>query len=167
MFCGHQEDQMKRSILIATGITAVVLSLVWVKSETSFPAAECVNVYVDYGVLSDKTPDTECISVSGKINALDLLNKSSFKFEYIDFGGDLGKAVCTLDNLPKLTSCETMDWTSYWGVFEKHGSNDLNANSHWNMSQKGISFTELKPGDAIGLVYLDKGKVRYPDDNTN
>jgi hypothetical protein len=158
---------MKRNIFIATGITAIFLALAWHQAESAAPSANCVNVYVDYGVLSKKTPDTECIAVSGKTTALNVLNKSSFKFQYIDFGGDLGKAVCTLNQLPKLKSCATMDWTSYWGVFEKHGSNNLNAKSHWNMSQKGISFTELKPGDAIGLVYLDKGKVRYPDDSNN
>jgi hypothetical protein len=60
-----------------------------------------------------------------------------------------------------------MDWKSYWGVFEKHGQNTLDVKSHWEMSQKGLSFIELNPGDSIGLVYLDNGKVRYPDDNIN
>jgi hypothetical protein len=158
---------MKRNILIASGITLGLLGLFWVKGETTPPKANCINVYIDFGVLAKETPDSRCYAVSGKTNAVELLKRTTLKIDYIDFGGDLGKAVCTINKLPKLKSCAEMDWESYWGVFEKHGSNNLNASSHWNMSAKGLSFIELKPGDSIGLVYLDKGKVRYPDDNTN
>ena len=153
-------------VLIATGITVGLLGLLYLNAET-VPKSNCINVYVDYGVLSDKTPDTTCIVADKKTNALTILKQTDLKFKYIDFGGDLGKAICTVNQLPKLKSCDEMDWVSYWGTFEKHGNNTLNVNSHWNMSAKGISFTELNPGDSIGLVYLDKGKVRYPDDNIN
>jgi hypothetical protein len=156
-----------KNLLIATGITIGILGGYWVYAQNQAPKAECIDLYVDYGVLSKATPDNICITADKKTNALTLLSKTSYKFEYIDFGGDLGKAICTVDKLPKLKSCATMDWTSYWGVFEKHGSNNLNVASHWNMSQKGISYIQLNPGDSLGLVYLDKGKVRYPDDNTN
>jgi len=154
-------------ILIGTGITAVILAGLYFNAETAPPKANCINVYVDYGVLSKSTPDNVCVTATKKSIALDILNQSGFTFEYIDFGGDLGKAICTLNKLPKLKSCAEMDWKSYWGVFEKHGRNTLSTKSHWNMSQKGISYIELNPGDSIGLVYLDKGKVRYPDDNIN
>lgn len=167
MSYGFLEVVVKRNILIASGITVGLLSLFWVRGETTPPKADCVNVYIDFGVLAKETPDTRCFAVSEKINAVELLKQTTLKINYIDFGGDLGKAICEINKLPALKSCAEMDWKSYWGVFEKHGSNDLNATSHWNMSSKGLSFIELQPGDSIGLVYLNKGKVRYPDDNTN
>ena len=157
---------MKRNIIIASVITAFILSIVWIKAEATAPLQSCVGVYLDYGVLSKSTPDKECFVAGKKINALTLLSKTPLKIEYIDFGGDLGKAVCTVNKLPKI-SCANMDWKSYWGVFVKHGSNDLNVSSHWNMAQTGLSFIELQPGDSLGLVYLYKGKVRYPDDSNN
>jgi hypothetical protein len=157
---------MRRNIIIASAIAVLILSGVWIKAESTAPNASCVGVYLDYDVLSKSSVDTQCIAVSGKINAVDLLKKTPLKIEYIDFGGDLGKAVCTVNKLPKI-SCAKMDWKSYWGVFVKHGSNDLNVSSHWNMSQTGLSFIELQPGDSLGLVYLYKGKVKYPNDSTN
>jgi hypothetical protein len=166
MFYGHQEGLMRRNLIIATTVTALILGGFWIKSEITPPSESCVKVYLDYGVLSKATPDVECFTASKKINAVDLLNKTPLKIEYIDFGGDLGKAVCTVNKLPKI-SCAKMDWTSYWGVFVKHGTNNLNVSSHWNMAQTGLSFIELQPGDALGLVYLYKGKVRYPDDSYN
>jgi hypothetical protein len=153
--------------LIGTGITALVLTGVYVSSEIAPPKDNCINVYIDYGVLSDVTPDTTCVVATGKTSAEAVLAQTDLKFEYIDFGGDLGKAICTVNELPKLKSCAEMDWVSYWGTFEKHGANTLNVKSHWNMSQKGISFTELSPGDSIGLVYLKDGKIKYPNDDNN
>ena len=158
---------MRRNIIAATLITLGVLGGVWAFSEKVTPKATCINVYIDYGVLSNAVPDTTCFDVEEKTNAVALLTKTPLKIEYIDFGGDLGKAICTINKLPKLKSCDTMDWKSYWGVFIKQGSNDLNVSSHWNMASKGLSFIELQPGDSLGLVYLDKGKVRYPDDSNN
>ena len=157
---------MKRSILIATGITVGLLSLFWVKGETTPPKAECVEVYVDFGVLSKETPDSRCFAVSGKINAVELLKQTTLKINYSDFGKDLGKAICEVNNLPKLKSCEDIDWK--WTLFEKHGSNNLNVKSHWYPSQTGVSFIELQPGDSIGLVYWNEdGKATNPDDNNN
>ena len=153
-------------VLIATGITVGILGLLYVNNEATPNKSNCITVHVDYGVLSDKTPTDTCVVAHKKTNALTVLSKSGYAFKYIDFGRDLGKAVCTVNKLPKI-KCDEMDWTSYWGVFERHGSNTLNANSHWNMSQKGLSFIELNPGDSIGMVYLKDGKVRYPNDNNN
>jgi hypothetical protein len=157
---------MKRNILIATGITVGLLSVFWVRGETTAPKADCVNVYVDFGTLSNETPDERCFAVSGKVKAIDLLSKTTLKIDYADFGKDLGKAVCAVNKLPKLKSCEDIDWK--WTLFEKHGSNDLNVKSHWYPSQTGVSFIELKTGDSIGLVYANKeGKAKTPDDNNN
>lgn len=157
---------MKRNLLIATGITFVLLGIFWVKGEATPPKAECVEVYVDFGVLSNETPDRRCFYVSGKTNAVDLLSRTTLKIDYLDFGGDLGKAICEVNKLPKLKTCKDIDWK--WTLFEKHGSNDLNVKSHWYPSQTGVSFIELKVGDSIGLVYANKeGKAKTPDDNNN
>lgn len=150
-----------KNLLIATGISAFILGGAWVVSDKPTAKSDCVGVYIDYGVLSDRTPDYMCLAISKKTKATTVFNNLTLKTDYIDFGGDLGKAICAVDNLPK-NSCKEMDWKSYWGVFVERGQNNLNPNSHWMMAQTGVSFIELNPGDGIALVYLDKGKVRYP-----
>lgn len=157
---------MKSKLLVATAITCGLLGLLWIKGETTTPKANCVNVYVDFGTLSNETPDERCFAVSGKVKAIDLLSNTTLKIDYLDFGKELGKAICQVNKLPKLKSCKDIDWK--WTLFEKHGSNDLNVKSHWYPSQTGVSFIELKVGDSIGLVYADKdGKAKNPDDNDN
>jgi hypothetical protein len=154
---------MKKLLIIATGISLVVVSTIFIKQELTPPTAKCVEVVVDYGVLDKGAFSSTCIVIDKKTTALSILNKTDLKISYIDFGKDLGKATCTINNLPKI-NCDKMDWESYWGVFEKHGTNDLNVTSKWAMSQKGISYIYLSPGDSLGLVYLNKGKVRYPNE---
>lgn len=160
---GPREDRMKyKNFVIATGITAFILGGALVIGNQPTSKSDCVGVYIDYGVLSKKTPDWMCLAIDKKTKATAVFSRLTLDIDYIDFGGDLGKAVCAVNKLPK-NSCDEMDWKSYWGVFVERGQNNLNPDSHWNMAQTGVSFIELNPGDGIALVYLDKGKIRYPE----
>lgn len=127
----------------------------------------CVNVYIDFGPLTgEPTKIMECIDEVGQASALDVLRKGGVKIDGTQKYGD--KVVCRVDNLPGpvIESCESMPpEKSYWAVLIKRKQlipNPFDVNGKWNWAQTGISDVRLNPGDSLGLVFADNGKVVFP-----
>ena len=128
------------------------------KSEES-----CINLYVDYGSLDNNTKSTECVGVSTKTNALDILNQANYKIEGTQKYGSA--VVCRVNGLPDKTveSCEVMPpENAYWAVIIKKKEIIPFPNNEWGWAQKGINETYLSPGDSLGLVFSTNGDLKWP-----
>jgi hypothetical protein len=127
------------------------------------PNDTCVNLYVDYGSLDNKAVSTECITVSNKTNALDILDRAEYKIEGTQKYGNA--IVCRVNGLPDKTveSCEIMPpEKAFWAVIIKKKEIFPLLSSDWGWAQKGINETYLSPGDSLGLVFSTNGEVRWP-----
>ncbi len=127
------------------------------------PNDSCVNLYVDYGLLDNKAVSTECITVSNKTNALDILDRAEYKIEGTQKYGNA--IVCRVNGLPDKTveSCEIMPpEKAFWAVIIKKKEIFPLLSSDWGWAQKGINETYLSPGDSLGLVFSTNGEVRWP-----
>jgi hypothetical protein len=128
--------------------------------------ADCVNLYVDFGPLKNAEKIEKCIPVNGKTNALDLLNSSGFSTQGTAEYGDA--VLCRLNNLPNNIeeSCDSMPPAeSYWAVLVREHQivpNPLGIAGSWGWAQTGIDGVYLNPGDSLGLVFADKGEVKFP-----
>jgi hypothetical protein len=123
----------------------------------------CVNVYVDYGTLDNKSKHTTCIGVHDKSDALTILKKANYKIQGTIKYGDA--VVCRVNNLPdpSVETCETMPPAdAYWAVIVKKKQVVPFPINEWGWAQKGINETYLYAGDSIGLVWADNGKVIFP-----
>lgn len=153
------------SILITAGL---VLGGVGFAVATQ-PNKECVNVYVDYGVLDSNAKSTKCISVSGEANGLEVLTKAGLSVEGT---GKYGlQIVCRVNSMPSATrpigikdhedyveTCAEMPAAfAYWAVIVKKGA------LPWGWAETGIDKVSLKAGDSVGLVFADNENVKFPE----
>lgn len=150
---------MKKGLLfvIATGLVIGGLSVVNNSNDS------CVNLYVDYGQLDNGTKLTKCIDVSTKTNALDLLKSANLTIEGTKKYGD--GVVCRVNGLPNLTieSCESMpSEKAYWAIIIKEKQVLPLPTKEWGWGQLAINQQYLNPGDSIGLVWANDGKVVFP-----
>ena len=162
--------------LVAGVSLSVLLGGAWLAGSSAIPKdTSCVTVYVDYGVLSDSAPTTQCIGTEKKINALDVLEKAGVSVEGT---GKYGSQVaCRVNGLPSATkpigieghedyteSCAEMPAEfAYWAVLIKRhapSANPLEVN--WGWAQTGIDQVVLEPGDSVGLVFADNENVEFP-----
>jgi hypothetical protein len=138
----------------------------------------CVTVSIDYGVLDSQNQNYEkCISASGDVTALDLMNTANFKIEGTEKYGD--QIVCRLNNLPKpnqpigvkghedyIETCKDMPAEfAYWAVFEKRKQaipNPADLNTKWTYAQVGVAELTLNAGDSLAFVFTDNVNVKYP-----
>jgi hypothetical protein len=123
----------------------------------------CVNLYIDYGTLDNKTKLTKCINVPSKIVALDFLNKANLEIEGTKKYGLA--VVCRVNGLPneKAESCESMPpEKAYWAIIIKEKKLIPFPKSEWGWGQVAIDQQLLSPGDSIGLVWANNGKVVFP-----
>lgn len=130
------------------------------------PRSSCVNLHVDFGSLDSGATVSKCIPVTDEINALDLLATAKLSFEGTQ---EYGNAVlCRLNGLPDSTveSCAEMPPAeAYWAVFVKEYEAfpvPFNTQGEWGWAQTGINEVHLHPGESLGLVFIEDGKVRYP-----
>ena len=123
-------------------------------------ASDCagVTVVVDFGILNSTKID-ECVEVSTKTPAADILNQASVTLAGTDDYGDA--VVCRVNELPSASDTVTVDGHdpfiescasmppefAYWALWVKQGSTD------WGYAMEGVSDLMLKPGDSIGLVF--------------
>lgn len=124
---------------------------------------ECINIYVDYGKLDNNTKSTKCVKADDEMNALSVLKVANYKIEGTVKYGD--SVVCRVNDLPNssVESCQTMPPAdAYWAVIIKKKQVVPISGNEWGWAQKGINETYLNPGDSIGLVFSDNGKVRFP-----
>lgn len=150
---------MKKGLLfvIATGLVIGGLSVVNNSNDS------CVNLYVDYGQLDNGAKLTKCIDVSTKTNALDLLKSANLTIEGTKKYGD--GVVCRVNGLPNSTieSCESMpSEKAYWAIIIKEKQVLPLPTKEWGWGQLAINQQYLNPGDSIGLVWANDGKVVFP-----
>jgi hypothetical protein len=127
------------------------------------PDTPCVNLYIDYGSLDNKTISTECITISNKTNALDILDRAEYKIEGTQKYGNA--IVCRVNGLPdkKVESCEIMPPAeAFWAVIIKKKEIIPPLSTDWGWAQKGINETYLSSGDSLGLVFSTNGEVKWP-----
>ncbi|MBJ7507301.1 MAG: hypothetical protein JHC72_07875, partial [Candidatus Nanopelagicus sp.] len=83
-----------------SAIFVVVLVISGVTLWSTQTRANCVNVLIDYGSLDSSNADFEkCLTVTGEITALELMQNANFKLEGTNKYGN--NVVCRLNNLPK------------------------------------------------------------------
>lgn len=123
----------------------------------------CVNLYIDYGPLDNGTKTIKCIKASSNTVALDILKRANLKIEGTKKYG-LG-VVCRVNGLPDQTmeSCETMPPAkAYWAIIIKEKQKLPFPINEWGWGQLAIDKQLVSPGDSIGLVWANNGKVIFP-----
>lgn len=123
----------------------------------------CINLYVDYNSLDDGTRITKCIDVSNNTIALEVLKNANLKIEGTKKYGLA--VVCRVNGLPnkKAESCESMPpENAYWAIIIKENKLIPFPKSEWGWGQLAIDQQLLSPGDSIGLVWANNGKVVFP-----
>ena len=154
--------EMKNKLFIAL----LIIAGFWGFTSVSGKSDPCVNTYVDFGSLDHSKQIIGCVPVNGEEIALDILAKSGLSLEGTKKYGL--KVVCRVNKLPSLAvePCETMPpEDAYWAVIVKRHSripDPLSIQNKWNWADKGVSEVYLKAGDSIGLVYTEKGKIKWP-----
>lgn len=124
---------------------------------------QCINVYVDYNALNNKTKLINCINSSIKMNALDVLKEANIKTQGTQKYGDA--VVCRVNGLPDVSveSCDAMpSEKAYWAIIIKEKQTLPFPKKEWGWGQLAINQQYLNPGDSIGLVWANNGKVIFP-----
>ena len=52
---------------------------------------------------------------------------------------------------------------AYWAFITKGRSSIINPWPQWGWAQKGVSEVYFNPGDSLGLVFTENGKVNWPN----
>ena len=168
MSYGFLEETVKNKNLSIFISLAVVVGGIGVAVAT-VPNKDCVNVYVDYGILDANSKSTKCIPVSDEVNGLEVLTQSGL---LIEGTGKYGlQVVCRVNSLPSafkpigvkdnedyIETCAEMPAAfAYWAVLVKKGA------LPWGWADTGIDKVTLKPGDSVGLVFAENDDVRFPE----
>jgi hypothetical protein len=125
---------------------------------------DCVNVYVDFASLDKESKLSKCIPISGQDTALNILAKTDIKLAGTDKYGLA--VVCRVNNLPASDkeSCLVMPpEDAFWAFIIKNKMSATNLFPKWGWAQKGVSEVYLTPGDSLGLVFSEKGDLKWPD----
>lgn len=150
-----------KKIWASVAIFVAVAGMLFVVNK---PNENCVNLYVDYGVLGNGTKITKCIEASNNTVALDILKKANLKIEGTNKYG-LG-VVCRVNGLPdeKAESCEIMPpEKAYWALIIKEKQTIPFPRKEWGWGQLAIDQQYLSPGDSLGLVWAGpNGELSFP-----
>jgi len=125
-------------------------------------SSNCVNVYIDYGSLDNSTKIQQCVEVSTKTNALEILKTAGYTTEGTKKYGDA--VVCRLNGLPdkSMETCEVMPpENAFWAVIVKE-KKLLPFFDDWGWAQTGINEIKLSKGDSLGLVFSTNGDLKWP-----
>jgi hypothetical protein len=125
---------------------------------------DCVNVYVDFSSLDKNSKLSKCIPISGQDTALNILAKTDIELAGTDKYGLA--VVCRVNNLPgsDKESCLVMPpEDAFWAFIIKNKMSATNLFPKWGWAQKGVSEVYLTPGDSLGLVFSEKGDLKWPD----
>ena len=119
---------------------------------------DCIQVYVDYGIL-DKSTFDKCLTATSDTNALDLLKSNNFTLQGTEKYGEA--VVCRLNGLPEIAECKVMPPAeAYWAILEKR---DNLVFESYTWAQVGINELILSPGDSLALVFATNGEVKFPE----
>lgn len=149
---------MKNKLIILFFI--LVLSAFGMQAIVGNPS--CINLYVDYGSLSNQKKIKECID-EDNIKALDFIKQAGYTTEGTIKYGDA--VLCRLNGLPsnKEESCSEMPpENAYWAVIIKKKQTLPLPRNEWGWAEKAINETYLSAGDSIGLVFSTNGELRWP-----
>lgn len=163
---------MKNKILIATGITVAIVSIFFVRIQIDAPKSNCVNMYVDYGVLNNGKTAENCITVDGEVDAMTIANASGLAILGTNKYGL--QIVCRVNSFPNgvdaipakdhkgyVEKCTDMPAEfAYWALLVKRGTSSV---AQWGWSDKGIQDLKLKAGDSVALVFTINDKVKWPN----
>lgn len=147
------------------GLAVLVLAFGGIVGISSTQNKECINLYVDYGVLEQAAFD-KCISSTSDIKAIDLLKNNNFTLQGTEKYGD--NVVCRLNGLPtaKDETCKDMpSENAYWALLEKRRQmiNIPFIDNGYTWAQVGVADLVLSPGDSLALVFASNGNVKFPD----
>ncbi len=132
--------------------------------------AGCVQVVIDYGILSQEKFD-DCLPISEKgAVAKEFLSDSGISTEGTLTYGD--QIVCRVNNLPAADrafevpgedphteTCSDMPPAfAYWALWIKSDSD-----AQWAYAEEGIGTLKLAPGQSIGLVFSTGGETPTPN----
>jgi hypothetical protein len=172
MSYGFLEEIVKNKILIASAITVALVSAFLVKETLTAPKIDCVNVYVDYGVLNNGETSEACIRVEDGIDAMSAFNMHSVAIQGTDKYGL--QIVCRVNSFPNgvdaipvkdnegyVERCTDMPAQfAYWALLVKRGSGST---AVWGWSDKGILDLDLDAGDSVALVFTVNDEVKWPE----
>ena len=138
-------------------IGTMLFSFAALKTDINNYPDNCVTVYVDYNGLNTEVPAYSCISISETIKAKEVVFQAGYDILGTQKYPDL--IVCRVNNLPAPDKEKCFDMPpadAYWAIL-------IEKNGKWKMAQVGIADIELKAGEGIGLVYVNQGKIKYPN----
>jgi hypothetical protein len=172
MCFGYQEQTVKNKILIASAITVALVSAFLVKETLTAPKIDCVNVYVDYGVLNNGETSEACIRAEDGVDAMTIFNMHSLAIHGTDKYGL--QIVCRVNSFPNgvdaipveghedyVEKCTDMPAQfAYWALLVKRGSGST---AVWGWSDKGILDLDLDAGDSVALVFTVNDEVKWPE----
>ncbi|MTV25413.1 S-layer homology domain-containing protein [Nitriliruptoraceae bacterium ZYF776] len=130
------------------------------------PTADGVSVVVDFTVLDPaREPVVACVTeVPDGASGLDLLELAGFDPTTQDFGGDLGEALCAIEDLPELPAgqCFGDGYWSYWNAARP---------GDWTEYQVGAGSTTPTEGTVEGFAWAgtfpaDPPRVTVPGFDT-
>jgi hypothetical protein len=144
-------------------LSAIIFVLVFFGLSSINKEEGCVNLYINYNVLDKGTKITKCIDTDAKMTGLDVLKKANFEIEGTKQYGLA--VVCRVNNLPDKNSesCQGMpSEKAYWAIIIKEKQVLPLPTKEWGWGQLAINQQYLNPGDSIGLVWANDGKVVFP-----
>jgi hypothetical protein len=155
---------MNRKIIIPALLLAIFATTYAVINKTSNQDIPCVNTYINFGSLDNNKVIMECVPEEGKAGATFVFNKQGIKLSGTDQYGL--SVVCRVNGLPDPVheKCAKMPpENAYWAVLVKKHATLIDPSPKWGWAQTGISEVYLYPGDSVGLVFTENGKVRWPN----
>jgi hypothetical protein len=150
---------MKKRLMVIITSLLVVGGFLFINKTDN----DCINLYVDYSSLDNGTKITKCLDMQNNTIALEVLKKASLEIEGTKKYGLA--VVCRVNNLPnkKVESCESMPpEKAYWAIIIKEKKLIPFPKNEWGWGQLAIDQQLLSPGDSIGLVWANNGKVVFP-----
>ena len=144
---------IKITIILAI-IATTILGFSSIKDANPNVDPSCINLYIDKG---DGKPIQGCWGSQHEVAGLSLLLRAGHYTEGTKKYPD--QIICRIDGFPsyKVEPCDNMPSAdAYWAILvEKNGK--------WSMAQVGIKDILVRPGEGIGFVFTNKGKVKYPN----
>lgn len=151
---------MKQKVLVSVLIIVIAFFGLSVINKEDH---NCINLYIDYNVLDNKTKINKCIEFNKETTALSILEKANLKIEGTKKYGLA--VVCRVNGLPDSTvdSCEDMPSAkAYWAIIIKEKQIFPLPTNEWGWGQLAINEQLLNPGDSLGLVWANNGEVVFP-----
>lgn len=148
---------MRKHTIWASATLALILSAAAGCGGSSNPGSSsqtsnCVNptaAHRAYVMVEHSSMSTiqKCVGFSGDtIDGQSLMDQSGIKYQSQDFGGSLGKAMCSIDNEPAHYDKCFSDSGPWWLLF-------VETNGQWVQAPTGYAKVTLHNKEALGWVF--------------